>query len=489
MGACCSEDRFDYQQARSTPQILKNDKNLRRPACIPLYLEFTKPLENCISSQIFYGTNKICNQPVAVKVVSKCLQLSQNGKELSEIEILKVLDHPNILKLYGVFEDRINYYIIQEHYSGKDLFKKFYHAKQSFRFYTEQQIAKYMMQILRILGYLHHLNICHRDFRLENLVLQKANSEVKLKDLAYAVRMKDSSERLSEIVGSRLYMAPEVLRKEYGMKSDIWSAGVIMYILFTGKPPFYSGSSGLIQHMILNKEVEFKDPVWKRVSESAKDLIKALLNKNDVVRASAQEALEHDWFRILNVKPVSTLKQAEIESIINFNTVNNLHREVLIWITKHMNNEDMKRIKQVFLNADLSKIGMLSIVDLEAIFNEAGYPVSQEVLKIVFNKLSNTIQGKITYSNFLAPSISSSSNITQNFLRKIFDQIDLDADGFISASDLMCTVSASEVPISEFQTWVGETDKDNKGYIDYEQFCRLLNSNIFLKLGEIPINE
>jgi calcium-dependent protein kinase len=484
MGACCSEDLFDYQQARSTPDILKNDKNLGRPGCIPLYLEFTKPIENSISSQIFYGKNKISNEPISIKVVSKCLQHSQNSKVSSEIEILRGIDHPNIGRLYGVFEDSIKYYIIKEHYLGKDLFKKFYHIKHSFRFYTEQQIAKYMMQILRILGYLHHLNICHRDFRLENLVLQKATSEIKLKDLTYAVRMKDSNERLSEIVGSRLYMAPEVLRNEYGMKSDIWSAGVIMYILFTGKPPFYSGSSGLLHHKILYKEVEFNDPVWKRVSESAKDLIKALLNKNDVVRVSAQEALKHDWFRILNLKPVSTLKQFEIESIINFNTVNSLHRQVLIWITKHMNNEDIKRIKQVFLNADLNTIGMLSMLDLETIFKEAGYPISKEVLRIVFNKLANA-EGKITYSNFIA----ASSNITENFLRQIFDQLDLDRDGFITASDLMCTVSPSEVPTAEFQTWVGDMDKDKKGYIDYDQFCRLLNSNIFLKPGYIRISE
>lgn len=489
MGTCCSEDRYDYQQARSTPEILKNDKNQSKPGCIPLYLEFTKPIENSISSQIFYGTNKISNQPIALKVVSKCLQTSQNGKEIAEIEILKVIDHPNIVKLYGVFEDRNKYYIVREHYLGKDLFKKFYHTKPSFKFYTEQQIAKYMMQILRILGYLHNLNICHRDYRLENLVLQEANSEIKLKDLGYAVRMKDSSERLSEIVGSRLYMAPEVLRKEYSMKSDIWSAGVIMYILFTGKPPFYSGSSGLLHHKILYKEVEFKDPVWMRVSESAKELIKGMLNKNDVVRVSAQEALEHEWFRILNLKPNSTLKQSEIESIINFNTVNNLHRQVLIWITKHIHNDDIKRIKQVFLNADLNKIGMLSIVDLETIFNDAGYPISQEVLRIVFNKLANTDSSKITYSTFIAASISYSSNITENNLQQIFDQLDLDADGFISASDLICAVLTSEVPITEFQTWVGEMDKDKKGYIDYNQFCRLLNSNIFIKPGDIPINE
>ena len=256
------------------------------------------------------GVNKQTKEKVAIKILCK-YNMSTSDLELvkTEIETMKIANHPNVIKLLDVFENEKMIYIIMEYCEGGDLFS--YIEKRNF-IIKEERAAQIIQQLSTAVYFLHEYGIVHRDLKPENILLitKGENSKIKLADFGVS-KILGPNEQCTESFGTISYVAPEVLQsKPYNKSVDLWSVGVIIYLLLSGFLPFddENSESEIIKQTIEN-EVTFDSSVWENISQEAKDLIRSLLCKEPDKRISIKEVLEHPWIdkfcRTNNSKAVS----------------------------------------------------------------------------------------------------------------------------------------------------------------------------------------
>jgi len=212
-----------------------------------------------------------------------------------EVEILGSINHPNVMRLHESFDEPMYFYLITELVNGGELFDRIV-AKEA---YNEADAAQLVKIFLQTLEYLHNNCVVHRDLKPENLLLKDEDNdhEIKLADFGYAVRIDSPDfEDLIDQCGTPGYVAPEIItHMPYGTKVDMWSAGVIIFILLGGYPPFACADQNALYEMIKTGNYEFEEDYWGHVSAEAKDLIASLLTVDPNKRLSATEALQHEW--------------------------------------------------------------------------------------------------------------------------------------------------------------------------------------------------
>ena len=254
---------------------------------------FEKKLGSGGYGAVYLAKNKVSGEKVAIKAMQKS-RISDYESFQNEINILRSLDHPNIIKLFETWEtDRICF-LVTEVCEGGELF---YHITKK-KHLTEDQASSIMKQSFYALCYLHKNRICHRDIKPENFLLYKEDdsSHIKLIDFGLAKRVVPN-EIMNKPNGTPYYIAPEVLKGSYTTQCDVWSMGVIMYIMLCGKPPFGGRKKKDIINNVLNGSYSMKSEVWTTVSSDAKDLIGKLLERSADMRLTAQEAFEHPWIQ------------------------------------------------------------------------------------------------------------------------------------------------------------------------------------------------
>mmetsp|Transcript_16923 Transcript_16923/g.28659 ORF Transcript_16923/g.28659 Transcript_16923/m.28659 type:complete len:291 (+) Transcript_16923:114-986(+) len=236
----------------------------------------------------------------AVKILRKD-KMDQNDYErfINEIQILNVLDHPNILKMFEFYEDEKRLYLVSDLCTGGELYDEIVARK----FLDEKTASQITGQILSAVDYFHKKGIVHRDIKPENILLDsKRSNNIKLVDFRAAVVLNQDSSQdmIKSIYGTPYYVAPEVLFSEYDEKCDIWSVGIILYLLLTGKPPFNGKDDKEIVKKVRKGYFEMDIPEMEAVSPEAQDLVKLLLDNNPVRRLCAHEALNHPWIKKYN---------------------------------------------------------------------------------------------------------------------------------------------------------------------------------------------
>jgi tRNA A-37 threonylcarbamoyl transferase component Bud32 len=243
------------------------------------------------------GINKKTNKKVAIKIMSKS-NMKDDDLELvrTEIEILKICQHPNIIQLYDVFENVNYFYIIMEYCEGGDLFS--YLEKRNFRL-PEKKAAEFMHKMCAAVYYIHSYGIAHRDLKPENVLMTSNDDNADLRILDFGLsKIIGPNEKTREPYGTLSYVAPEVLLDiPYGKEVDLFSLGVITYLMLSGSLPFDDKKSEEeIARKTVNEDPPYKGSIWKTISKEAKDFIKGLLQKNPEERMNIKEALEHEWF-------------------------------------------------------------------------------------------------------------------------------------------------------------------------------------------------
>eukprot|EP00742_Colponemidia_sp_Colp-10_P001686 GILJ01001807.1.p1 GENE.GILJ01001807.1~~GILJ01001807.1.p1 ORF type:complete len:588 (-),score=66.08 GILJ01001807.1:162-1925(-) len=252
------------------------------------------------------------NRTYAVKSINKQL-VKSSKREMAvrnEMEIMKELEHPNVITLYEVFESTNHIHLVLEYLRGGEVFDRLL-LKGRFH---EQEACLLMRNLLSAIAHMHSKKIVHRDLKPENLILVSAANDYDVKIADFGLAQKIGSESLTQRCGSPGYVAPEILLDEgYGLTVDIFSLGVIMYLLLSGSPAFYGDDVDQVLRSNVRCEVSFPASPWGAVSDSAKDLIKQLMQRNPANRASAADALRHPWItRMSNWSEVPRLtKQTE----------------------------------------------------------------------------------------------------------------------------------------------------------------------------------
>ncbi len=237
------------------------------------------------------------------------------GKLFFEFQILKNIDHPHIIRIHEVFNDPKNFYLITEYCEGGDLFSMI----QKVDNFNEKIAARIMKQVVSAVLYCHSNGIVHRDIKSDNILFlhNNINSSVKLIDFGISVRFEKNT-KLKEKTGTVLYIAPEVINGSYDEKCDIWSCGVLMYMILSGAPPFYGTSRKEVMAKIKTGKFSFKSRIWNLISKEAKDLIEKMLTYNPDERPSCWEVLNHVWFmkddsvRINTAQYLENMKRYEV---------------------------------------------------------------------------------------------------------------------------------------------------------------------------------
>lgn len=260
----------------------------------------------CINPHVIgtgnYGSVRECvslatGERYAVKSIEKC-KIGRLDHLQREIELLRAINHESIIKLVDVFEDNEHVHIVTDKYTGGELFDKIIERTTPTGCLSEAEAARIIKSTLEAVLYLHKNGCVHRDIKPENILFEskQEGSPVKLIDFGLS-RMHDESREgpMRNAVGTAYYMSPEVINGCYDKSCDIWSIGIVAYILLAGYPPFNGSSDNEIYSSTRRGNLIFERKVWGGLSHMSRDFVRRLLSKDASLRSTAEEALQHPW--------------------------------------------------------------------------------------------------------------------------------------------------------------------------------------------------
>mmetsp|Transcript_9662 Transcript_9662/g.19332 ORF Transcript_9662/g.19332 Transcript_9662/m.19332 type:complete len:465 (-) Transcript_9662:196-1590(-) len=345
---------------------------------------------------------------------------------------------------------------------GGELYARLSKSKQ----YTEALAADTTYQMLLAVAYLHAHQVAHRDLKLENFLYEKKETNhLKLIDFGFA-KFWDRSTKMTQACGSLHYVAPEVLRKSYTEKADVWSLGVIVYMLLTGCPPFPGSDEEVLGNIKAGK------PHWSsrfhRLSEMAQGFVKAVLVFEPGKRLSAKEALEHPWIQNRSNNVETVIDTDIIESLRNFAHAASFKRAVLSMMAWSLSTEDRVELRQQFLALDTESKGTITHSQMKHVLEET-FHVDCDEAESLFHSLDTNNDDEIDYSEFLAAALQGRVKVHEDVLRKTFHRFDAHETGQITASDLRQILGDhfEGVDVSEL---IREADTTGDGMINYDEF-------------------
>ena len=442
--------------------------------------------------KVYKVKHKLTGQYRAMKII-KCKSSSKDHEKQikKEIEILKSLDHPNILKVYEFFCNEKTFFIINELCTGGELFDKIIEVKH----FSESVAANIMRQIFSAIAFCHSQGIIHRDLKPENILIEshlQKNLEffhIKVIDFGTCEILKNNK-MLKEQIGTSFYIAPDVLKNEYNEKCDLWSCGVIMYILLCGTPPFFGINEEEIYRKILIGNFTFRHKIWNEISQEAKDLINGLLELNPNKRLSAKDALNHSWFKLFNVDKFKNKKFNEknlitiIKNISEFRIEQKLQQATLAFLVHNLSSqEELFELKEIFCAFDKNCDGRLTKEELHEGLNKI-YHVTNitNSLDCLMKTIDTDNNGFIEFEEFVRASIDKEKLLTEKNLKIAFDLFDRDKNGAISCSELKYVLGEfnGKVKESVWRNMINEIDLNGDGQISFEEFKTMMN-NVILK--------
>ena len=427
------------------------------------------------------------NTTGSVRAMKEIKKISNEGEEdneleiINEINILMKMDHPNIVKIFGFYITSNYYYLITEYCEGGSLFDLIINNNGPF---PEIQASYIMHQIFSVVNYCHKMKIIHRDLKPENILINKNENnfvQIKVCDFGTSL-MFNRGEVQDELVGSIYYIAPEVLKKKYNSKCDLWSCGVIMYILLTGVPPFGGSNNRIIVEKILKHDYD-KTLLNKRC-KACKELISLLLERNISKRIRADEALKHKWFQIYKSKEI----RVEVDPKVIENCIINLKKykksseiqEVALLYLVH-NNPDLKEVDdacKIFGLIDKNGNGK---INKEELFNGLSDIYQSDKLQQdvdeIFKNLDVNNDLYLETEEFVRAAIDKSIFLTEKSLKFAFNFFDKTNKGEITVNDLINILSGDDVSKEEMERvreMVGKISPDEK--IRFEEFCEIMKA-------------
>jgi len=401
-------------------------------------IDSTAVLGTGISGEVRIAIHKATRTEYALKTLNKKKVKEEKLQQLKEeIRIMTLMDHPNILRLQECFENKNVIYLVLELCRGGELLDRL-HAHKGSQF-TEKVACRYIYTILSAVRYCHAQNIVHRDLKLENFLFEDESPEsaLKLIDFGLSQHFKPN-ETLSSAVGTPYYVSPEVLEGNYNAKCDIWSIGVIAYMLLSGTPPFCGKNDSETLQAVRVGRWKFDDKLFKPISANAKSFITACLQRRLEKRPSADEAIAHPWFRLLQASAdddeSETMVSLDIiERLKGFDKRSSLTKLCLEVVAHTLQNDQIATLRNEFSKLDVNKNGQISLGDLRVALEQHG-SFREEDLKHIFSGVDFDQTGTIYYHEFLAATVSR-KNITEGNIKVAFDRIS-NHNEYITSEDI-----------------------------------------------------
>ncbi|XP_022856925.1 calcium-dependent protein kinase 32-like [Olea europaea var. sylvestris] len=426
----------------------------------------------------YYCTDKTSREVFACKSISKKKLRTRVDIEdvRREVEIMKKLPkHPNIVTLKHTYEDNNAVHIVMELCEGGELFDRIVARGH----YTERAAAAVTRTVVEVIQMCHKHGVMHRDLKPENFLFanKKEVSPLKAIDFGLSVFFKPG-ERFNEIVGSPYYMAPEVLKRDYGPEVDVWSAGVILYILLCGVPPFWAETEQGVAQAIIRSVVNFKRDPWPKVSDRAKDLVKKMLNPDPKQRLTAQEVLDHPWLQNAKSAPNISLGETVRARLKQFSMMNKLKKRALRVIAEHLSVEEVAGIKEAFKLMDTGNKGKIDINELRIGLQKLGHQIPDADLQVLMEAGDIDKDGYLNCGEFVAISVHLRKMGNDEHLRKAFEFFDRNQSGYIEIEELRDTFADEVESTSEevINAIIQDVDTDKDGRISYDEFAAMMKS-------------
>ena len=414
--------------------------------------------------------NKITNQSFACKELQKKSVSDYEGL-MREVNLMIQLDHPNIIKLYEYYEDEKKIYLIMELCTGGELFDTIIQNTENGIQFTEKEAANIFKQMMSAINYCHKNGIVHRDLKPENLLLLNKNKDSPIKVIDFGMSKRfDNEKYMIEKVGTAYYISPEVLKGKYDEKCDIWSAGVILYIIICGYPCFNGEDDDEIFAAIQRGKIQFPSPEWDDISEDAKNLVKKMCCPPEK-RLTAEQVLNETWVKDNAPKCSKSLLPLKKDGFKNYANSNKLRKAVLTYIASRLSEEEIKKIKEAFQSIDIDHNGKLSLEEMKKVFEKSD--LNFEFNEEIFKQIDTDNSGTIEYTEFISACIEKNVYLNEQKLKDAFSLFDSDKSGKISRDEIEKVLKLG-VNSKEIDSIMAKHDVNKDGEIDFKEFMTMM---------------
>ena len=406
----------------------------------------------------------------AIKIIRK---KEYEGKKYErEFQILKELNHPNVLKYYGSYEHKRKVYLVTEYCPGRELLTE---IRQSGKM-TERKAQNYFREIIEALCYIHSRNIVHRDLKPENIIIEKESKNVKLIDFGLSKKIEKNKDKMKSEVGTFMYSSPQVDDGRYTKKCDVWSAGIILYLMLTGRYPFDCDNVNGILKLKKNFKLTFKEYYWERVSPAAKNLLSRCISIKESDRYSAIEAWKHPWLQA-NASDHILLDKTMVGKLWAYSKDSRLVNNIKYFVCafNELEKKETNLIK-LFKKIDTDKNGELSLEEILAAYDDnkavfEGFGIAKDQLRLLFQQIDLDNSNSIDFLEFIVAIKNLSSDLNQKSLKKAFKELS-GRDGYLDLESLRESLGG-ELPEHEWLLVLNKYDKDGNGKIDYNEFLSI----------------
>ena len=406
----------------------------------------------------------------------------------NEINTLSKVDHPNIIKFYEIFEDERNFSFIMENCSGGELFQKILDKLSKGETFSEKEAVPIFKQLMSAISYCHSQGICHRDLKPENILFlnKKPDSPIKIIDFGLSKIFgeikplmkgnKYEKNIMSARIGTSYYMSPEVLQGNYDNKCDIWSCGVILYIMLCGYPPFDGETEHDIFKSISRKKFSFPEEEWKLISDDAKDLLKHMICDADK-RYNADNVLNHQWIEKCAPNAKESLN-FNSNSLKNYNNLYKLTKFMIEFIASRIGECNIHHLRKTFEQMDANKDGTLTLNEIRDGLNkmaeignmdEDEKKEKNEILIDFYKEFFTEKPIRIEYNEFISACLEQKSYLREEMLIDTFMMLDYDGSGKISKPEIKYALNG-DIDDETLEKLIQEFDLNGDGEVDYREF-------------------
>lgn len=447
------------------PKTLKDDYELD-----------DKVLGTGYNGQVFLARRRGTDKKFAVKGFKLLGASEQRKLELAtECEIFLAMDHPHIALLVDVYEEPGQLHLVMECLTGGEVFHRVAKRKR----YSEHDALDTIHQMLLAVNYIHSHDVVHRDLKLENFLYDSEDSDIlKLIDFGFS-KIVSPNTRMAVSCGSLAYCAPEVLNRNYTSQCDLWSMGVISFILLSGYMPFYGSFQKQIEN-IKTGNILWKPEKWKAVSKEAEEFVKQLLTMDPTKRLTAQQALEHSFLKD-RTKSTNDVDSSTLEALCSFGQASAFRKACLNVMAWSLSNEERASVRDAFLALDVDKTGVIRLWELKQVL-EGRVKISNEQIVEVFRALDQNHQDEINYSEFLAAMCTSKIHMHDDLLKQTFHRFDTDNSGVITIENLK-EVFGEGYDGEKIEAMLAEADFSQDGKISFQEFMA------YMRMEDVPYEQ